>query len=1105
MSSSKLNPIYAALDHHQYNRAIKLCLQQPADNIVAQALLAHSYAKSEQRPKALKILATLLLTHTTTSTTTPKDGADEDADYFAELRIQNKYAQTGIADSGGASTESAVPASVTPSGAATRKGAKKGKKKPAPTKAPIVAVPVAATVTPDWDWVDALDKPPVLPNNFGVLPAGPLPAALNDANLLSALQVTMSVLRLNLTAYQLYAWWVSTLTSSSHTTTPLPHADIIPLLRETFGLGLAVWMSPQYQALPVRQQILPQLQVFALQIARLEMESGQTSSVATLWAAQTALWQCQRTDEDQEPPVEANKLALLPRLAENLAYKIVHQTTEEPNGWTTEGFLLLSQTLELQNKWEAYLQTVDERLERAASSTDMNAVTVLSPAVLLKWKAKALSYLDRPEAARKVAEQSLREQNPDQWEMWLIHLDSDTTENYEATVNLARGLTLDTTDPTIKEYPRRGPPLAILEALKRRLEKTQSKEALLDDLVQEIQSYGSAFASRASCIFSDLGAYLDCIFLCGDTGKARLLVQWLQGMRQIPSAEEPAQRRAQLRSFIFANQTTLKILHNFPELQTEWLPDWKDLVRAWKDFQAFEDETKAAQTQEERMNAQKESRPADEIMLLAIQLLLSSNSSTEGLIMAATLLERAIEQSPDNAYLKMSAMFVYADLNAVPRSWDLYRGLFIKHIQHESCAFLILPLLQSAGMYQEVIEVCREILRLQTTALRDSKEYTGESLDNGTLSKADEFLSFQRNRMNKSLTTLEAKGLIMDCASLFKQDEHQAAIGSLHGVVGGDEDIERVHTMIAEAHNPLGTFSLLRLNGSVSENVRNLSENRDLNVLVYEVFRFRNFPSREDVVRDCIRRGHSHSLILRAALCIDSTKGPKKGKVVKPTAESSKRCRSLIARVDDAVLFLESESLAETGEGLVLLSLTQLCRAVAVLCGGFMQDAAPAEDSVSYREGQTAVFLQEALGKLQAARQRLDLSTSTSAIGRAIPEQILPLLALLNMCAKANDLYGWGKKRRTIRKCAGCLYDFMVVLRSVLEDTEAAVTALQLDDTSFSLPSLLKDGIVPDIIVDEDLRETLFLVYGAQGETQIQLQRTVDSVRSALTSFDTDE
>ena len=170
-----------------------------------------------------------------------------------------------------------------------------------------------------------------------------------------------------------------------------------------------------------------------------------------------------------------------------------------------------------------------------------------------------------------------------------------------------------------------------------------------------------------------------------------------------------------------------------------------------------------------------------------------------------------------------------------------------------------------------------------------------------------------------------------------------------------------------------------------------------------------------------------------------------------------------------------------------------------------MQDDAPAEDSVSYREGQTAVFLQEALGKLQAARQRLDLSTSTSAIGRAIPEQILPLLALLNMCAKANDLYGWGKKRRTIRKCAGCLYDFMVVLRSVLEDMEASVTALQLDDTSFSLPSLLKDGIIPDIIVDEDLRETLFLVYGAQGETQIQLQRTVDSVRSALTSFDTDE
>jgi hypothetical protein len=81
----------------------------------------------------------------------------------------------------------------------------------------------------------------------------------------------------------------------------------------------------------------------------------------------------------------------------------------------------------------------------------------------------------------------------------------------------------------------------------------------------------------------------------------------------------------------------------------------------------------------------------------------------------------------------------------------------------------------------------------------------------------------------------------------------------------------------------------------------------------------------------------------------------------------------------------------------------------------------------------------------------------------------------------------------------------MVALRCVLEDREATITALQLDETTFSLPSSLKDGIVPDIIADEDVNETLFLVHGAQGETQLQLQSTIGSVKRALESFDTDE
>jgi N-acetyltransferase B complex (NatB) non catalytic subunit len=159
-------------------------------------------------------------------------------------------------------------------------------------------------------------------------------------------------------------------------------------------------------------------------------------------------------------------------------------------------------------------------------------------------------------------------------------------------------------------------------------------------------------------------------------------------------------------------------------------------------------------------------------------------------LLAAVLLESAIRYSPYNAYLKISAMFVYSQLNAVSRSWDLFRDLYIKHIQHESCAYLILPLLRAGGFYQETISVCQEILRLQTASAREAIEFSGRAMENGALSKADECITFHRERMNKSLTTLEAKGLILDCAPMYKQNDDRDTLGAVHGIVGGESDLE---------------------------------------------------------------------------------------------------------------------------------------------------------------------------------------------------------------------------------------------------------------------------------------------------------------------------
>ena len=1113
-----MSPIYNALDHHQYQRAIKLCLQQPADNLHVQALLAHAYAKSDQRPKALQVLTNLLFQNV-------DDAISGREDYICELRIENKYAQIGntAQTTSAATAATSAAAASAPSDASSRstKTGKKGKKKPATavaktatTKAIIAAN--ANAVATNWDWIDNLDTPPQLPaKHFATLPPLPIPPALADGHLLSNIAVTLSFLRLTLAAYQVQAWWAAALTTSNSSAlipADLTVQDILDYLRDTFQTGLAVWMAPQYQYLPVRQTILPHLQGLAMQIVRYETELGNRNPPATLWAIQTALWQCQ-TDNDEEATTaggDSTKLALLPRLAENMAAKVVREPVvslkegEEPSRRTVEGVLLWLQALEIQGKWQDYVDAVQELLDRTAQHPVMG----LTPAMLLDYKSKALGQLGLVEAARQAAAQCLREQNPDQWDMWVRHLDNDDTENYQATVALAKELSIEkivSSEPQQQQYPRRGPPLAILEALRRRVEKSPDDATLMNELVQQVQSYGDAFAARTACAFADLTACFGYICQYGKSENIESLLTWLQTMQVRPSADESSQRRAQLRAYIFAQQSALKLLHHFPDLQKEWLPRWKDLVRAWKDFQSFEDKFITAQTEEERKNSQKESRLADEVILLAVQLLLTQNSTTQGLVLSATLLEKAIEQSPYSAYLKLCQIFVCADLNAVSRSWSLFRELFIKHIQHESCAYLILPLLRAGGMYHEVIKVCKEMIRLQIAAVHDANDYTGKALGHGTLSRADEFIRFQRERMNKSLSTLEAKGLIMDCAPFFKQDERQPEIGSMHGIVGGENDVERIEKMISEAYNPQGAVSLLRLRGSVKENLTRVSENRDLNALAYQVFRFQNFSTSEGVLCDCIRRSRIHNLLLRAGLCVDATKGPKKGKVVKTGEELAKRCKSLIEHVKEAEYFAETEIKEPAGYSSSIISMTKLCRAIAVLSGGFVDSEPVPQDSVNFREEQTATYLQEAVAKLNLAREQLDLSASVAGTGLALPDVILPVLTLLQMCAKINDIYGWTKKRRTIRKCAGCLYDFALALRHILDDMEKSIGKVHMDPSSFSIASILKEGIVPEIISDDDIGETLFLVHGAQEQTKLRIERILTSMRNDLASFDAEE
>lgn len=406
-------------------------------------------------------------------------------------------------------------------------------------------------------------------------------------------------------------------------------------------------------------------------------------------------------------------------------------------------------------------------------------------------------------------------------------------------------------------------------------------------------------------------------------------------------------------------------------------------------------------------------------------------------MIAACLLESAIRYSPYNAYLKICAMFVYGDLNAASRSWELYNELYIKHIQNESCAYLILPLLRSCGLYREMISVCQEIIGLQRTSGREAADYTARAMESGAVSKAEEFLVFHRERMTKSLTTLEAKGLILDAAPMLVRD-NEGELGAAHGIVGGDTDLERVKQMVAEAHNANGAFSLLQLRGPVEESTKNFSENRDFGVLSYELLVKQVFDTPEQIVGESIRRGHQHSILIRAALCVDAAKGPKKGKTTKSSPALEKRCKSLLAAVDEASESVDSIFQA-AGCGKLLLSMNEMCFAIVALGAGMNKKGEPVVDALDAREEAMVIALRCARKSVDEARRELtdtnDMSVSRTS--RLLSDSIAPLFAVFQMCAKLADLFGWGRRKRKTKRCAGAVADFALAFALLVGDMMA--------------------------------------------------------------------
>jgi hypothetical protein len=388
----------------------------------------------------------------------------------------------------------------------------------------------------------------------------------------------MQNLKLFLTSYQLYCWAAS-------------KVEVDLFLRKAFQYGLGVVVAPQYA--PISKKVLANMQVMALQLARLNQMT--TARHATSWVAQTALWQLKLigAPDNQVDPQDQQKLALLPRLAENLASKCVEEPDDgELASVKREIYFLYLRTLEYQSKWQDMLNLLQGDAFKASDDT---GVSFAPKNQVLQKQIECMKKLEMFKDARLVFEELLIDY-PDNFTYWKGHLDCSLAEQgdgdsaYQQTRQFATKILQGEKKDA---YPQRGPNLIFVELAARRIQRQSGKNVpiahdMLNPLVEAIMEYGNTFHASVSCAFTDLELYLSSALEYCSVKQVLTLLQWLKDLRVAPESDDAKERREQQRSFIFSLKMTHKLLEKHVDLQGEWLPEWKELVRTWKKTHSVE-------------------------------------------------------------------------------------------------------------------------------------------------------------------------------------------------------------------------------------------------------------------------------------------------------------------------------------------------------------------------------------------------------------------------------------------------------------------------------------------------------------------------------------
>jgi hypothetical protein len=122
--------------------------------------------------------------------------------------------------------------------------------------------------------------------------------------------------------------------------------------------------------------------------------------------------------------------------------------------------------------------------------------------------------------------------------------------------------------------------------------RSNLNQSSLQSLASAIESFGAIFASRASCAFSDLEAYIELLLEEENQYSkdiVRSLLDFADNLRNNSSSMDDSadtvnnrERQSRLRSYIFATKLNHKLLSVHTDLQDQYLADCSELFIEWE-------------------------------------------------------------------------------------------------------------------------------------------------------------------------------------------------------------------------------------------------------------------------------------------------------------------------------------------------------------------------------------------------------------------------------------------------------------------------------------------------------------------------------------------